>query len=69
MNYRCDDEVQGRASIVCLPARCEIPQQKVRAHGRQDDWERGGETFQNVVGVLDHSGDDQTTKSLDFVHK
>lgn len=42
----------------------EVVQNKVGHHGREDDRQRCRETFDNVVGIFNHSSNNQTTNSL-----
>lgn len=52
-----------------LPCGDEVLQQEVGDESGQDDGQRCGEAFEDVVGVLDDRGNDQTAQRLEKTDK
>lgn len=56
---------RGAQQSAALPCGDEVLQPKVGDERGQDDGERRGKAFENVVGVLDHGRNHQTAHRLE----
>ena len=55
--------------VVYLLVGRKILQQEIGHDGGENDWERGGKAFQNVVGIFDDGSDDEAAQRLQHDHR